>query len=157
VNSKLLDGRANPNFLRPYIEAAGPFSNRNVPNSATPSTATSLTIHADKLPRWLNWIGTQRLGAHLERNRIDTEAYTYGQWIADDHAWTNRANRVAVPRSPSATTSATTRVKISTTATATRRTSTARIRYLVQQPHRPVGQRIHPRREPLPPVHRPCP
>ena len=28
----------------------------------------------------------------------DTEAYTYGQWIADDHAWTNRANRVAVPQ-----------------------------------------------------------
>jgi hypothetical protein len=128
VNSKLLDGRANPNFLRPYIEAAGPFTNRNPELRDTVNGDLAYQFTPNKLPRWLNWIGTQRLGAHLERNRIDTEAYTYGQWIADDHAWTNRANRVAVPRSPSATTSVTTRVKISTTPPPPARTSTARIR-----------------------------
>ena len=96
VNSKLLDGRPNPNFLRPYIEAAGPFTNRNPELRDTVNGDLAYQFTPTKLPRWLSWIGTQRFGAHLERNRTDTEAYTYGQWIADDHAWTNRANRVAV-------------------------------------------------------------
>ena len=100
VNSKLLDGRANPNFLRPFVEAVGPFANRNPDNRDTVNgdLAYQFTPAKLQLPRWLSWIGTQRLGAHLERNLNDTEAYTYGQWIADDHAWTNRANRVAVPQ-----------------------------------------------------------
>ena len=71
-----------------------------------------LSVHAVEAPRWLSWIGTQRLGAHLERNLNDTEAYTYGQWIADDHAWTNRANRVAVPQVTQRYYSATTRQNI---------------------------------------------
>ncbi len=95
VNSKLLDGRANPNLLRPYVEAAGPFANRNPDTRDTVNGDLAYQFTPSKLPRWLSWIGTQRLGAHLERNLNDTEAYTYGQWIADDHAWTNRANRVA--------------------------------------------------------------
>ncbi|MBI4626509.1 MAG: hypothetical protein HY736_25235, partial [Verrucomicrobia bacterium] len=98
VNSKLLDGRANPNFLRPFVEAVGPFANRNPDTKDTVNGDLAYQFTPSKLPRWLSWIGTQRLGAHLERNLNDTEAYTYGQWIADDHAWTNRANRVAVPQ-----------------------------------------------------------
>ncbi|WP_414661122.1 TonB-dependent receptor plug domain-containing protein [Horticoccus sp. 23ND18S-11] len=97
INSKLLDGRSNPNFLRPYVEAVGPFANRNPDTRDTVNGDLAYQLTPSKeLPRWLSWIGTQRLGAHLERNMNDTEAYTYGQWIADDHAWTNRANRVAV-------------------------------------------------------------
>ncbi len=99
INSKLLDGRANPNFLRPYVEAVGPFANRNPDTRDTVNGDLAYQLTPSKeLPRWLSWIGTQRLGAHLERNMNDTEAYTYGQWIADDHAWTNRANRMAVPQ-----------------------------------------------------------
>jgi outer membrane receptor protein involved in Fe transport len=96
INSKLLDGRPNPNLLRPYIEAVGPFSNRNPDDRDTVNGDLAYQLTPSKLPRWLSWIGTQRFGAHLERNMNDTAAYTYGQWIADDHAWTNRANRVAV-------------------------------------------------------------
>ncbi|HUR58529.1 MAG TPA: TonB-dependent receptor plug domain-containing protein, partial [Opitutaceae bacterium] len=97
INSKLLDGRPNPNLLRPYVEAVGPFTNRNpdTRDTANGDLAYQFTP-AKRLPRWLSWIGTQRFGAHLERNLNDTESYTYGQWISDDHAWTNRANRVAV-------------------------------------------------------------
>ncbi|MDP3069377.1 MAG: TonB-dependent receptor plug domain-containing protein [Opitutaceae bacterium] len=99
INSKLLDGRANPNFLRPFVEAVGPFSQRNPDTRDTVNGDLAYQLTPSKqLPRWLSWIGTQRFGAHLERNMNDTEAYTYGQWIASDHAWTNRANRVAVPQ-----------------------------------------------------------
>jgi outer membrane receptor protein involved in Fe transport len=50
VNSKLLDGRANPNFLRPYIEAAGPVQQ---PQPRTPrhrQRRPRLPIHADQTP-----------------------------------------------------------------------------------------------------------
>ena len=97
INSKLLDGRPNPNLLRPYVEAIGPFSNRNPDKRDIVNGDIAYQLTPSKeLPRWLSWIGVQRFNAHLERSVQDTENYTYGQWIADDHAWTNRANRVAV-------------------------------------------------------------
>jgi outer membrane receptor protein involved in Fe transport len=96
INSKLLDGRANPYFLRPYVEATGPFANRNPDKRDIVNADLAYQLTPSGLPRWLSWIGTQRFNTHLERYVNDTENYTYGQWIADDHAWTNRANRVAV-------------------------------------------------------------
>ena len=96
INSKLLDGRANPYFLRPYVEANGPFANRNPDKRDIVNADLAYQLTPTNLPRWLSWIGTQRFNTHLEQYINDTESYTYGQWIADDHAWTNRANRVAV-------------------------------------------------------------
>ena len=93
--AKLLDGRANPYFLRPYVEANGPFANRNPDKRDIVNGDLAYQLTPSGLPRWLSWIGTQRFNAHLERYVNDTENYTYGQWIGDDHAWTNRANRVA--------------------------------------------------------------
>ncbi|MFO1452415.1 MAG: TonB-dependent receptor plug domain-containing protein [Opitutaceae bacterium] len=98
INSKLLDGRANPNFMRPFVEAPGPFLNFNPEISDTVNADLAYQYTPEKLPRWLSWIGAQRLGAHLERNLTDLENYTYGQWVSDTHAWTNTANRVAVPQ-----------------------------------------------------------
>ncbi|MBL9189712.1 MAG: TonB-dependent receptor plug domain-containing protein [Opitutaceae bacterium] len=98
INSKLLDGRPNPYFLRPYVEANGPFANRNPDIRDIVNGDLAYQFTPAKLPRWLSWIGTQRFNAHLERFVQDTENYTYGQWISDDHAWTNRANRVGVPQ-----------------------------------------------------------
>ncbi len=96
INSKLLDGRANPYFLRPYVEATGPFANRNPDTRDIVNADLAYQFTPRDLPRWLGWLGVQRFNAHLERFMQDTENYTYGQWIADDHAWTNRANRVGV-------------------------------------------------------------
>lgn len=98
INSKLLDGRANPYFLRPYVEATGPFANRNPDKRDIVNADLAYQFTPRDLPRWLSWIGTQRFNTHLERYVNDTQNYTYGQWISDDHAWTNRANRVAVPQ-----------------------------------------------------------
>ena len=98
INSKLLDGRANPNLLRPYVEANGPFANRNPDKRDIVNADLAYQLTPSGLPRWLSWIGAQRFNGHLERYVNDTENYTYGQWISDDHAWTNRANRVAVPQ-----------------------------------------------------------
>jgi hypothetical protein len=96
VNSKLLDGRPNPNFLRPFVEAVGPFDNRNPQVNDTQNADLAYQYTPQNLPGWLSWVGQQRLAGHAEVNRVSTENYTYGYWVSSDNAWVNRANRVAV-------------------------------------------------------------
>ncbi len=96
VNEKLLDGRANPNFKRPYFQALGAITTdgREISDTQTADLAYQFTP-PKSLPRWLAWIGQQRLGSHAEVRRADGVSYRSSQLIADDHAWTNRANRVS--------------------------------------------------------------
>lgn len=94
VNSRLLDGRPNPNVGRPFVEAPAPFVNRQPEINDTVNADLAYQFTPRGFPRLLSWIGTQRFAAHLERNLNDREAYTYGQWVASDNPWVNRANRV---------------------------------------------------------------
>src|SRR5207244_1192325 len=48
------------------------------------------------LPRWLSWIGMQRLATHGETVRNSSVNWRYAPYITDDHTWTNRANRTSV-------------------------------------------------------------
>jgi outer membrane receptor protein involved in Fe transport len=95
VNSRLLDGRANPNFLRPFVEAVGPFDNRRPEVYDTQNADLAYQFTPQGLPRWLSWIGTQRVAGHAEVNRNSSATYTYGYWPESDNPWVNRANRVA--------------------------------------------------------------
>ena len=95
VNSKLLDGRANPNFLRPYVEAVGPFDNRQPEVFDTQNADLAYQLTPRNLPRLLSWIGTQRIAAHAEVNRNSSATYTYGYWASGNNPWVNRANRVS--------------------------------------------------------------
>jgi len=94
INSKLLDGRANPNFLRPFIESPAPFANVNPETNDIANGDLAYQYTPKDLPRWLSWIGNQRFNAHFSRTLTDTEAYTTGQWVSSSHPWVNAANRV---------------------------------------------------------------
>jgi len=97
VNEKLLDGRPNPYFKRPYVEAISPVFVRTPEISDTQTADLAYQFMPPKsLPRWLSWIGNQRVGTHAEVVRYDTVNWRFAPYIADDHAWTNRANRTAV-------------------------------------------------------------
>jgi outer membrane receptor for ferric coprogen and ferric-rhodotorulic acid len=96
VNEKLLDGRANPYFLRPYIAASEPtlFNRPNVNDIQSADLAYQLT--PSKLPRWLTWIGQQKLAAHGEARRIDTATFRYRDTVLDNHTWINLQNRTGI-------------------------------------------------------------
>ncbi len=98
VNEKLLDGRANPYFKRPYVQTVGPVTVRTPEDSDTQSADLAYQFTPQRLPRWLSWIGKQSVGTHWETVRFDTTNYRQAPFISDDHAWTNRANRVGVPQ-----------------------------------------------------------
>jgi hypothetical protein len=96
VNEKLLDGRANPYFLRPYLAASEPtlFNRPNVNDIQSADLAYQLT--PANTPRWLGWIGQQKFAAHGETRRIDTATFRYRDAIIDDHPWINLQNRTGV-------------------------------------------------------------
>jgi outer membrane receptor protein involved in Fe transport len=96
VNEKLLDGSPNPYFKRPYIAASEPtlFKSPNVNDIQSADLAYQLT--PSKMPRWLSWIGQQKVATHWETRRIDTATYRYRDSIVDDHPWINLQNRTGV-------------------------------------------------------------
>ncbi len=96
VNEKLLDGRANPYFLRPYLAASEPtLFNRPTVNDIQ-SADLAYQLSPTKLPRLLSWIGQQKLAAHGEVRRIDTATYRYRDAVLDNHTWINLQNRTGV-------------------------------------------------------------
>ncbi len=96
VNEKLLDGRPNPYFKRPYIGASEPtlFNRPTVNDIQSADVAYQFTPR--QLPKLLSWIGPQNLAGHAETRRIDTATYRYRDAVLDDHTWINLQNRTGV-------------------------------------------------------------
>ena len=94
VNEKRLDGTANPNFKRPFLQATSPSRTRRVQETGIQSADLAYQFTPTNLPRWLSWIGQQRLGTHAEVNRSDSTSYTSAARVTSDHVWINAANRI---------------------------------------------------------------
>ncbi len=96
VNEKMLDGSPNPNFLRPYLTVPAPNTNSQAERRDIQAADLAYQWTPPNLPRWLGWIGPQKLGLHGETSRIDFRSARLRDMIQDDHAWSNKANRSAV-------------------------------------------------------------
>ncbi|MBC7366674.1 MAG: TonB-dependent receptor plug domain-containing protein, partial [Undibacterium sp.] len=96
VNAKLLNGAPNPYFKRPYIQSTSPSISVNPQNVVIESADLAYQLTPGNTPRWLSWIGQQRLGAHAEINRKDEWGYSSSARVSDDHEWTNKADRLNV-------------------------------------------------------------
>lgn len=96
VNQKLLDGTPNPYFLRPYIAASEPTLFNRPNKNDIQSADLAYQYSPAKLPRWLSWIGQQKLVAHGEVRRIDTATLRYRDTVVDNHTWINLQNRTGI-------------------------------------------------------------
>ena len=94
VNEKRLDGTANPNFKRPFLQATSPSRTRRVQESAIQSADLAYQFTPSSMPRWLNWIGQQRLGTHAEVNRYDNTGYTSAARVTSDNSFITKSNRI---------------------------------------------------------------
>jgi outer membrane receptor protein involved in Fe transport len=103
VNERLLDGRPNPYFLRPYINALEPTSNRQpfLRDTYRAQLAYQLTLSPEK--GWLSWLGDHSFAAYGEYKNTVQANYRFRDAILDDHAWLppggNRAAGATVARS----------------------------------------------------------
>ena len=95
VNEKLLDGRPNPYFLRPYLGASEPstFNRPSLNDNIRAQVAYQLNFEQTKTD-WLHWLGRHRVSGYAEGRRITTGLYRYREAVLDDHTWINTANRV---------------------------------------------------------------
>lgn len=90
VNEKRLDGTPNPYFKRPYIQAAAPSARYRTDNNSILSADLAYQLTPSNQPRWLKWIGQQRLGAHAERNFTDAQPFQRVARVIDTNkAWIN--------------------------------------------------------------------
>ncbi len=90
VNEKRLDGTPNPYFKRPYVQASAP-SARYAPNDVSILTADlAYQLTPTNLPKWLRWVGQQRIGAHAEQNFTDAQSFQRAARAIDTNkAWIN--------------------------------------------------------------------
>ncbi|MDO8541951.1 MAG: TonB-dependent receptor plug domain-containing protein, partial [Opitutaceae bacterium] len=97
VNERLLDGRANPYFLRPYLGASEPtiFNSpeRNDNFRAELAYQLDLTREKGRFGHILHWFGKQRAAGYNETRLITTGRYRYREQIIDDHPWLSITNR----------------------------------------------------------------
>ncbi len=95
VNEKLLDGRPNPYFLRPYLGASEPstFNRPSLNDNIRGQIAYQLNLQKTETP-WLHWLGRHRASGYAEGRRITSGLYRYREAVLDDHTWINTANRV---------------------------------------------------------------
>jgi hypothetical protein len=103
VNEKLLDGRTNPYFLRPYINALEPTVSRQpiLRDIYRGQLAYKLNFAQDD--RWTRWLGDHAISGYYEYKDTSRANYRFRDVIIDDHAWLppggNRAAGTTAARS----------------------------------------------------------
>lgn len=103
VNEKLLDGRPNPYFLRPYINGLEPTANRQPleRDIYRGQIAYKLNLSPDK--GWWRWLGDHAFSGYYEYKDTVVANYRFRDVILSDHAWLppggNRAAGSAAARS----------------------------------------------------------
>ena len=93
VNERLLDGTANPFFRRPYIGVAQPQIIDLPSYDDVQSSDLAYQYVPRNLPRWLGWIGTQKLLAHGDTRRSYSDSSRYRDTVVSDHSWSNLQRR----------------------------------------------------------------
>ena len=87
VNEKLLDGRPNPYFQRPYIQAVTPLRGITPEIGDTQNADLAYQFTPKNQPTWLSWIGQQRLGLHGETRRSDTTNFRDAETVSNSTGW----------------------------------------------------------------------
>ena len=103
VNEKLLDGRPNPNFLRPYVKAVEPTISRSpfLRDIYRGQVAYRLNLTGER--SWVRWLGEHAFSGYGEYKDTDNATYRFRDVVVSNHAWlpanaASRAEDVAVAR-----------------------------------------------------------
>lgn len=94
VNERLLDGSANPYFLRPYVNGVQKtFRNQPIVND----TARAMLSYQFDLTKgqnkWLGWLGRHQLAGFYEHNTRNEDNFAYRELVTSDEAWITLSNR----------------------------------------------------------------
>ena len=83
VNNKLLDGRPNPFYLRPYVEVSSPNPGFQLQLNDIQNADFTYQLTPGVLPKLLKWIGQQRVAVHAEAAREDRTNWNEANYLTD--------------------------------------------------------------------------
>lgn len=83
VNTKLLDGKPNPYYLRPYVETTSPNPGYLISLQDIQNTDLTYQYTPHGLPKVLSWIGQQRIAGHGEVSRQDATSWNTAPYFSD--------------------------------------------------------------------------
>jgi hypothetical protein len=87
VNERWLDGSQNPNFLRPFYNAAVPVSSFAPLLRDTYRAQLAYQLDLAHERKWWRWLGNHQVSAYTEYKDIKSRTRSYRDAIVDDHAW----------------------------------------------------------------------
>lgn len=86
VNSRLLDGRPNPYFLRPFIETL-PYTEKIPIERDTYRAQVAYRIDLTREKGWLRWLGRHEITGYGEYKDLTQRRARWRTTIVDPHAW----------------------------------------------------------------------
>lgn len=102
VNERLTDGRVNPYFGRPYINALEPSATRNPFFRDIFRGQLAYQLNLSREPTWRRWLGDHAFSGYGEYKNTISRSLRFRDAVLDDHAWlqpgANRGNGAAAAR-----------------------------------------------------------
>ncbi len=92
VNEVLLDGSANPNFLRPFIEVREPDAFTQVEENSSWRATLAYEFDFTHSDNWTKHLGSHRAMGLVSSRSYDTAYYRWRQVVTSDNAWVNQEN-----------------------------------------------------------------
>ena len=89
INEKLLDGTANPYFLRPYVGASAPAFTREHSETSDYRNVLAYELDLTHEKNWLRWIGRHRFTGLTEYQEFYTRNLSYIDTISSTNSWMN--------------------------------------------------------------------
>ncbi len=84
-NSRLLDGRANPFFLKPYIGLGEPVSSENPYVRDSYRFQGAYILDLTKSDKWTKWLGRHQLLGYYEERKSKTYSYRFRTVMTSDN------------------------------------------------------------------------
>ena len=96
VNERLLDGTANPYFLRPFIQLDRPNTYQQPIDRDTYRAQLAYRLDLRPEKSRLRWLGLHQLSAYREYKNVESRQYMLRDAVVSNHAWadstTNRGD-----------------------------------------------------------------
>ncbi len=108
INEKLLDGTANPFFLRPYLAQDQPRTTYQPQKWDTYRAQLAYRLDFTHDEGWSKWLGTHQISGYDEYKYRINRRYSYREAILDAHPWIttvagqSRGNQGAITGGPAA-------------------------------------------------------
>ncbi len=87
VNERLLDGRPNPYFLRPFLGAVIPDTMIQPLDRDTLRAQLAYQLNLTQQRSWVRWLGTHQASAYAEYKDIKARTLELRDAIIDNHTW----------------------------------------------------------------------